>query len=95
MDGKYVTAAGVSSGIDMGLTLLGTIAGDEHAQSVQLLTEYDPQPPYDAGSPQKAPAHLVEKWRRHIAAAARLRRPVGVTVGAAGGELLGGGLGEL
>ncbi|MGW2032932.1 DJ-1/PfpI family protein [Streptomyces spinosus] len=63
VDGKYVTAAGVSSGIDMGLALLGTIAGDEHAQSVQLLTEYDPQPPYDAGSPQKAPAHLVEKWR--------------------------------
>ncbi|GAA3899566.1 DJ-1/PfpI family protein [Streptomyces lannensis] len=62
-DGKYVTAAGVSSGIDMGLTLLGRIAGDEHAQAVQLLTEYDPQPPYDAGSPHKAPAHLVEKFR--------------------------------
>lgn len=63
VDGKYVTAAGVSSGIDMGLTLVGTIAGDEHAQAVQLLTEYDPQPPYDAGSPEKAPAHLVEKFR--------------------------------
>ncbi|MGW1069394.1 DJ-1/PfpI family protein [Streptomyces aureus] len=62
-DGKYVTAAGVSSGIDMGLTLLGRIAGDEHAQAVQLLTEYDPQPPYDAGSPRKAPAHLVEEFR--------------------------------
>ncbi|MER6351906.1 DJ-1/PfpI family protein [Streptomyces sp. NPDC001634] len=62
-DGKYVTAAGVSSGIDMGLALLGRIAGDEHAQAVQLLTEYDPQPPYDAGSPQKAPAHLVEEFR--------------------------------
>ncbi|MGW2893311.1 DJ-1/PfpI family protein [Streptomyces sp. NPDC001212] len=62
-DGKYVTAAGVSSGIDMGLTLLGRIAGDEHAQAVQLLTEYDPQPPYDAGSPEKAPAHLVEELR--------------------------------
>ncbi|WP_327707682.1 DJ-1/PfpI family protein [Streptomyces sp. NBC_00464] len=62
-DGKYVTAAGVSSGIDMGLTLLGRIAGDEHAQAVQLLAEYDPQPPYDAGSPEKAPAALVEKWR--------------------------------
>ncbi|WP_330460849.1 DJ-1/PfpI family protein [Streptomyces sp. NBC_00820] len=62
-DGKYVTAAGVSSGIDMGLTLLGRLAGDEHAQAVQLLTEYDPQPPYDAGSPQKAPAHLVEELR--------------------------------
>ncbi|MFI6876949.1 DJ-1/PfpI family protein [Streptomyces sp. NPDC050400] len=63
LDGKYVTAAGVSSGIDMGLTLVGRIAGDEHAQAVQLLTEYDPQPPYDAGSPQKAPAHLVEEFR--------------------------------
>ncbi|MFF7750983.1 DJ-1/PfpI family protein [Streptomyces sp. NPDC007971] len=62
-DGKYVTAAGVSSGIDMALTLVGRIAGDEHAQAVQLLTEYDPQPPYDAGSPQKAPAHLVEELR--------------------------------
>ncbi|MEU1008526.1 DJ-1/PfpI family protein [Streptomyces sp. NPDC005890] len=62
-DGKYVTAAGVSSGIDMALTLTGRIAGDEHAQAVQLLTEYDPQPPYDAGSPHKAPAHLVEEVR--------------------------------
>ncbi|MFC9683825.1 DJ-1/PfpI family protein [Streptomyces sp. NPDC056948] len=64
-DGKYVTAAGVSSGIDMGLTLLGRIAGDEHAQLVQLATEYDPQPPYDAGSPEKAPAYLVELLRSH------------------------------
>ncbi|WLW50698.1 DJ-1/PfpI family protein [Streptomyces sp. YU58] len=62
-DGKYVTAAGVSAGIDMGLTLLGRIAGDEHAQAVQLLTEYDPRPPYDAGSPHTAPAHLVETFR--------------------------------
>ncbi|MER5718328.1 DJ-1/PfpI family protein [Streptomyces sp. NPDC002132] len=62
-DGKYVTAAGVSAGIDMALTLLGTIAGDEHAQMVQLAAEYDPQPPYDAGSPEKAPAHLVERLR--------------------------------
>ncbi|MFJ7074340.1 DJ-1/PfpI family protein [Streptomyces sp. NPDC098781] len=62
-DGKYVTAAGVSSGIDMALTLLGRIAGDDHAQAVQLATEYDPQPPYDAGSPQKAPAHIVDALR--------------------------------
>ncbi|MCC3774754.1 DJ-1/PfpI family protein [Streptomyces sp. UNOB3_S3] len=62
-DGKYVTAAGVSSGIDMGLTLLGRISGDRTAQSVQLMIEYDPQPPYDAGSPEKAPADLVAEWR--------------------------------
>ncbi|WP_328437332.1 DJ-1/PfpI family protein [Streptomyces sp. NBC_00444] len=63
LDGKYVTAAGVSSGIDMALTLLGRVAGDDHAQGVQLATEYDPQPPYDAGSPQKAPAHIVDALR--------------------------------
>ncbi|MBW5420855.1 DJ-1/PfpI family protein [Streptomyces sp. BG9H] len=62
-DGKYVTGAGVSAGIDMGLALAGRIAGDEHAQTVQLLTEYDPQPPYDAGSPEKAPAHIVARFR--------------------------------
>ncbi|MEU6311388.1 DJ-1/PfpI family protein [Streptomyces sp. NPDC047014] len=64
-DGKYVTAAGVSSGIDMGLGLLGRIAGDDFAQAVQLMTEYDPQPPYDAGSPEKAPAPLVAMLRGH------------------------------
>ncbi|MFF2025364.1 DJ-1/PfpI family protein [Streptomyces sp. NPDC058171] len=62
-DGKYVTAAGVSAGIDMGLTLVGKIAGDRAARSVQLVLEYDPQPPYDAGSPEKAPADLVAEWR--------------------------------
>ncbi|MFZ3473988.1 DJ-1/PfpI family protein [Streptomyces sp. 4.24] len=62
-DGKYVTAAGVSAGIDMGLALLGRIAGDEYAQTVQLMTEYDPQPPYDAGSPRKAPADIVARLR--------------------------------
>ncbi|MEV0689080.1 DJ-1/PfpI family protein [Streptomyces sp. NPDC050388] len=62
-DGKFVTAAGVSSGIDMALTLVGRVAGDAHAQAVQLGTEYDPQPPYDAGSPRKAPAALVDKLR--------------------------------
>ncbi|MER5307419.1 DJ-1/PfpI family protein [Streptomyces sp. NPDC002773] len=62
-DGKYVTAAGVSSGIDMALHLIGRIAGDEAAQTIQLLTEYDPQPPYDAGSPEKAPAAIVAHWR--------------------------------
>ncbi|GAA3378387.1 DJ-1/PfpI family protein [Streptomyces sannanensis] len=63
VDGKYVTAAGVSSGIDMGLTLSGKIAGDQHAQTVQLMIEYDPQPPYDAGSPEKAPADIVAHFR--------------------------------
>jgi transcriptional regulator GlxA family with amidase domain len=68
VDGKFITAAGVSAGIDMGLTLVGKVAGDEHAQAVQLGTEYDPQPPYDAGSPQKAPAAVLAKLRAKIKA---------------------------
>jgi putative intracellular protease/amidase len=63
VDGKYVTAAGVSSGIDMALTLTGRVAGDQLAQTIQLGTEYDPQPPYDAGAPDKAPAEIVSNLR--------------------------------
>ena len=58
--GKIVTAAGVSSGIDMALMLAGRIAGDDVAQAIQLGIEYDPQPPYDSGSPEKAPPHVVQ-----------------------------------
>jgi putative intracellular protease/amidase len=58
--GKVVTAAGVSSGIDMALVVASRIAGDQFAQGIQLLIEYDPQPPFDAGSPEKAPAEVVE-----------------------------------
>lgn len=58
-DGKYVTAAGVSSGIDMGLALAGRIAGDTVAQMIQLGVEYDPQPPYDAGSEETAGEDVV------------------------------------
>jgi putative intracellular protease/amidase len=63
-DGKYVTAAGVSSGIDMALELAGRIAGTPTAQAIQLLMEYDPQPPFTAGSPRTAPADLVASMRR-------------------------------
>jgi putative intracellular protease/amidase len=52
--GKIITAAGVSSGIDMALTLAAHIAGDEVAQAIQLGIEYDPQPPFDSGSLAKA-----------------------------------------
>jgi transcriptional regulator GlxA family with amidase domain len=59
-DGKYVTAAGVSAGIDMALALAGRVAGDEEAQRIQLGIEYDPQPPYQSGSPATAKPELVE-----------------------------------
>ena len=60
IDGKYATGAGVSAGIDMALTLVSEIYGTEVAQAVQLGIEYDPQPPLDAGSPEKAPGEIVE-----------------------------------
>ncbi len=62
--GKIVTAAGVSSGIDMALRLVQKISGDDLAQGVQLGIEYDPQPPFDSGSPAKAPSHIVDLVRR-------------------------------
>jgi transcriptional regulator GlxA family with amidase domain len=61
--GNVITAAGVSSGIDMALTLLDRMYGPAVAQSVQLAIEYDPQPPFDAGSPAKAPPEVVELAR--------------------------------
>ena len=56
--GKTITAAGVSSGIDMALRLAAHIAGDEVAQAIQLGIEYDPQPPFDTGSLAKAPEKI-------------------------------------
>jgi putative intracellular protease/amidase len=62
--GKIITAAGVSAGIDMALTLAAKIAGDTVAQAIQLYIEYDPQPPFDSGSPLKAPAAVMDLARR-------------------------------
>ncbi len=62
-DGKLVTAAGVSAGIDMALALAARVAGPEVAQAIQLGIEYDPQPPFDSGSPAKAPREIVEALR--------------------------------
>ncbi|MDQ3725120.1 MAG: DJ-1/PfpI family protein [Actinomycetota bacterium] len=62
-DGKVLTAAGVSAGIDMALYLVGQAAGPEVAQAVQLGIEYDPSPPFDAGSPEKAPPPIVAALR--------------------------------
>ena len=64
-DGKIVTAAGVSAGIDMALHLVGREVGPEVAQAIQLAIEYDPQPPFDAGAPHKAPAPIVEAVRAY------------------------------
>jgi putative intracellular protease/amidase len=57
--GKLITAAGVSSGIDMALTLAARIAGEQVAKAIQLGIEYDPEPPFDSGSPAKAAPEIV------------------------------------
>jgi putative intracellular protease/amidase len=62
-EGKIITAAGVSAGIDMALTLVSLERSDDLAQAIQLGLEYDPQPPFTSGSPQKAPVHIVERLR--------------------------------
>ncbi len=64
-DGKLATAAGVTAGIDMALHLASRIGGDQLAQAIQLGLEYDPEPPFDAGSPHKAPAEIVEAVRAY------------------------------
>jgi len=65
--GKIITAAGVSAGIDMALELARLEQGDDIAKALQLGIEYDPAPPFDAGSPAKAPPEIVEFLRGHFA----------------------------
>ena len=66
IDRNRVTGAGVSAGIDLALTLVAEIWGERRARSAQLSMEYDPQPPFDAGSPAKAPAELVASMRERL-----------------------------
>ena len=67
--GKIVTAAGVSAGIDMALRLVQRIAGDDLARAIQLGIEYDPDPPFDAGSPEKLAPEVVAMLRGVLAGA--------------------------
>jgi transcriptional regulator GlxA family with amidase domain len=64
--GKVITAAGVSAGIDMALTLLARMHSPQIAEGIQLALEYDPQPPFGTGSPSKAPAEIVEFVRSQL-----------------------------
>jgi putative intracellular protease/amidase len=66
--GKVITAAGVSAGIDMALLLAARLIGEDGAKAIQLGIEYDPQPPFDCGSIEKADPRLVEGVRRAVAA---------------------------
>lgn len=66
--GKIITAAGVSAGIDMALALVALEQGEEMAQTVQLLIEYDPQPPFNAGSQAKASPGMIERAKKMLIA---------------------------
>jgi len=66
--GKIITAAGVSSGIDMALGLVQRLHGDDMAKAVQLAIEYDPQPPFDCGALEKADERIVEMARAALMA---------------------------
>ncbi|MDB4977254.1 MAG: DJ/PfpI family protein [Myxococcaceae bacterium] len=70
-EGKVITAAGVSAGIDMALFLAGLIAGDERAEAIQLMLEYDPQPPYQAGHISKARDQVRQLAGREMRAQSR------------------------
>ena len=63
-DGKFITSAGVSAGIDMALYLVSKIAGDQTAMMFQLAMEYDPKPPFDCGSPDKVPKAMLDKFNK-------------------------------
>jgi len=69
--GKIITAAGVSSGIDMALKLVSLEAGEETAKGIQLTIEYDPQPPFNSGSIEKASPATIEKAKAFLAESTR------------------------
>ena len=71
IDGKVITSAGVSAGIDMALTLTSLIAGETTAKAIQLGIEYDPAPPFNAGSPDKAPKEILDLVLRKLEARKR------------------------
>ncbi len=66
VDGKWVFAAGVTAGIDGALRLAAELRGDEAAQAIQLHMAYAPEPPFDSGTPETAPAAILEQARQSL-----------------------------
>jgi cyclohexyl-isocyanide hydratase len=80
-DGNILTGGGVTAGIDFGLTLLARLLGDDVARRTQLLLEYDPAPPFDAGSPDKAGPVATEQLRRFAAEGLSACREAAMRIG--------------
>lgn len=78
VDGKFITGGGVTAGIDFALRIVAELRGREVAEAIQLMIEYDPHPPYNCGSPDRAPPELIERVRQN-AAEFRRQREIAVT----------------
>jgi cyclohexyl-isocyanide hydratase len=66
VDGNFISAAGLTAGIDGALQVAAMLRGDAVAQAIQLAIQYDPQPPFDCGSPEKAPAEILAKVKKEM-----------------------------
>ena len=64
VDGDIITAGGITAGMDFGLVIIAKLLGQETAEKTQLLMQYDPEPPFDCGTPEKAPKALVEQLQQ-------------------------------
>ena len=73
-DRSRISGGGITAGIDFGLTLAAELAGEEIAKSIQLVLEYDPHPPFDSGSPEKAGPERVQRLRERLAPMLETRR---------------------
>jgi cyclohexyl-isocyanide hydratase len=91
VDGAWIFAAGVTAGIDGALRLAAELRGDEAAQAIQLYMVYAPEPPFNSGTPETAPAMILEQARRSVctltarreATARRVAAELGVSIPAA------------
>ena len=94
-DRNRISGGGVTAGIDFGLTVAAELAGEEVAKSIQLMLEYDPQPPFDSGSPEKAGVERVKRLRERMAPLlegrlkANAERPPGCSDAGAATDLAG------
>lgn len=75
-DGALITAGGVTSGIDFGLTVMAELVGRAEAEAIQLILEYAPAPPFQAGTPEEAPAAVVELVRQRLSASRAEREAI-------------------
>ncbi|WP_422001816.1 DJ-1/PfpI family protein [Reyranella sp.] len=73
-DRNRISGGGVTAGIDFGFTVAAELVGEEAARSIQLMLEYDPHPPFDSGSPEKAGAERVKRLRERMAPMLENRR---------------------